>query len=304
MAKYFMFDFCYIEMIILNPVTTNIFTLKNVQQPHKNISFCGLNSIRKDTFEQTAKKIFLKIYNPFTHSYSSGEVLTALDKPQTFDLKHNSNSIFEGTHLKLDYDPSRVDYIFDKITQKPIKTVILKSMDDVNSISYNFMSENLEKEYGYVSFSLYNPTDKITFNELLQDRPNQGIIGQKIVVDYLQNWNDEEIGGIGHLSDKLIVKYCLDNNLPVNIVSVADRGSHLAHYLRGKRFFPLEEDSLNYYKENFGETDINKILKRMSDLHNKNEKIKLKMGFLPMYMPKELVTKYINELTTKNTHKH
>lgn len=296
MAKYFMFDFCYVYMITLSPISANTFNLKNVRQSHNNINFCGLSSLCKDTFEQTDKKIFLKIYNPFTHSYSSVEVLTALDKPQTFDLNHNSNSIFDGTHLKLDYNPNRTDYIFNKITQKPIKTVILKLMDNENSISYNFMSENLEKEYGYVSFSLHNPTDKIIFNELLQDRPNQGIIGPKIVVDYLQNWNDKEIGGIGHLSDKLIVKYCLDNNLPINIVSVADRGSHLAHYLRGKRFFPLEESSLNYYKENFGETDINKILQRMSDLHNKNEKIKLKMGFLPMYMPKELVTKYINEL--------
>lgn len=46
-----MFDFCYIEMIISNSITTNIFTLKNIQQPYKNVSFYGLNSISKDTFE-------------------------------------------------------------------------------------------------------------------------------------------------------------------------------------------------------------------------------------------------------------
>lgn len=294
-----MFNFYYIRMIALNKIKNNILGFKTKQQPNKNINFCGLNSLSQDIFEQTPKTIFLKVYNPFTNSYSHDDIITALNKPQTFELKHNSCSIYEGIHLKLDYNPKRIDFILDKAKNEPIKTVILKATDNANSISYNFMSENLKKEYGYVSFSLHKSTDNIVFNELLQDRPEQGIIGPKIVIDYLQNWDDEKIGGIGYLADKLVVKYCLDNNLPINIVSVADRGSHLAHYLRGKRFLPLEEDSssCNYYKEMFGETDVNKILEKASVSRSKNEKIELKIGFLPMYMPKELVAKYIKELS-------
>lgn len=286
-------------MITLNPINTC--NSKYRQQPPQKINFCGLQSLNKDKFEQTAKKIFLKVYNPYTHSYSKGEIIVNLNKPQIFELRHNSRAIYEGTTLKIGYDPNRTDFLFDKVNKKPIKTVILKTTDGKNGIGYNFMSENLEKEYGYLNFSCYENNEFLFFDELLQDRPEQGIIGPKIVIDYVQNWDDVRVGGIGHLADKLSVKYCLDNNLPVNIVSVADRGSHLAHYLRGKRFFPLEENSIswNYYKENFGETDVNKILEKEAASHLKNEKTKLNMGFLPMYMPKELAAKYVKELASE-----
>lgn len=286
-------------MITLNLINT--VSTKYRQPPSQNVNFCGLQVLNKDKFEQVANKIFLKVYNPFTHSYSKDEIITNFSKPQIFNLKHNSRAMYEGKILKIDYDPNRIDFLFDKVNKKPIKTVILKTTDDINSISYNFMSENLKKEYGYLNFSHHENIDNICFDELLQDRPEQGIIGSKIVIDYVQNWDDANVGGIGHLADKLAVKYCLDNDFPVNIVSVADRGSHLAHYLRGKRFFPLEENSIswNYYKENFGETDINKILEKEASSRLKNEKINLDMGFLPMYMPKELANKYVKELVSE-----
>lgn len=290
-------------MLTITPINFNIIKPEHKKQSHKNINFCGLQSLGGDIFEQTAKKISLKIFNPFSHSYSEGEVISTLNKPQIFTLTKNSRKAYDGTKLEVDFDPARTDFLFDKINKKPIKTIILKITDNKNQVGYNFMSENLEHEYGYVNFSIHkDKTSKTLIKELLEDRPEQGIIGPKLIVDYLRNWDNETVGGIGHLADKLAVKYCLDNNLPVNIVSVADKGSHMAHYLRGKRFFPLEEGSYtwDYYKETFGETDINKILAKEAEFRTPNKKIKPDMSLLAMYMPQNLVEKYKQELLLKS----
>jgi len=291
-------------MINLNPI--NIYTYKftrNSKPNQTSVNFCGIQPLAEDTFDSKKKPIALKIYNPFTRSFSSDEIIADLSQPQVFELTNNSRKIYKGEHIKVDYDPARCDFLYDKVNKKPIKTVILKTFNGSNGYGYNFMSEDLKQEYGYLSFSVYNnkTPSLMAFEELLEDRPKQGIVGPKLVVDYVQNWNDNKIGGLGHLADKLTVKYCLDNNLPVNIVSVADRGSHMAHYLRGKRFFPLEEGTHEYmfYKEKYGKTDINKILEEYLPKLKHNQKLKLDMGFLPMYMPQKLVQKYILELLAK-----
>ncbi len=290
-------------MITINPININSIKPEYKKTSLKNISFCSVQSLGEDIFTRTAKKISLKVFNPFTHSYSEGEIISTLDKPQIFDLKNNSREIYNGVHLKVDYNPSRTALLFDKINKQPIETRILKTTDNGNSISYNFMSKDLREEYGYLHFTAYkdSKTKPMAFEELLEDKPEQGIVGPKIVVEYVQNWHSEKIGGIGHLADKLVVKYCLENNLPINIVSVADRGSHMAHYLRGKRFFPIEEGSYlwKYYGDKFGTADINKILEENIPTKNPHEKVKLDLGFLPMYMPQKLADKYTRELLSE-----
>lgn len=290
-------------MITITSININSIKSEYKKQSSKNINFCSAQSLGKDIFTRSTKKLALKIFNPFTQSYSEGEIISALDKPQIFDLKNNSRKIYNGVHLNVDYDPNRTALLFDKENKQPIETRILKTTDNANSIGYNFMSKDLQEEYGYLHFTVYkdSKTKPMAFEELLEDRPEQGIVGPKIVVEYVQNWYSEKIGGIGRLADKLIVKYCLENNLPINIVSVADRGSHMAHYLRGKRFFPIEEGSYlwRYYEEKFGTADINKMLEENKPQKNRHEIVRLDLGFLPMYMPKNLADKYARELLSE-----
>lgn len=265
-----------------------------------NVNFCGEKSPASDSFERQTHQVdtTLKIYDPYTSGYSSANINIDLEKPQKLVTQNK-----RGIPIELDYDPARTDFLYDKINKKPIKTVILKSIRE-NRVSYNFMSENLDQEYGYMNFTVYDkkPRLQMAFDELFMDYPNQGITGPRLVVDYVQNWNDKSIGGIGHLADKLTVQYCAENNLPFNIVSVADRGSHMAHYIRGKRFLPLEPDSytFEFYKKRFGQTDINEILKELLEtIGTTKKKIKPDIGFIPMYMPQELVQKYLKELLLK-----
>ena len=141
------------------------------------------------------------------------------------------------------------------------------------------MSRSLSKEYGYVHLSLHRDPradlkeSSFLDRELLINYPKHKIQGPRVIVEYLQNWEDSKKGGIGRLADKLAVKYCIENNIKPVIISNADRGSHVAHYLRGKRFLPPEKDtsSYDYLAKNYGCTNLNKILtKRFGKKRRKN----------------------------------
>lgn len=236
----------------------------------------------------------MTVYNSGTNSTSSGTVSIDLSKPQKITLNHNSKKRFENSELILDYDPSRTDFIYDKITGNPIKTVILESKTN-GEFLYNFMSEDLRKEYGYVSFEVPSSCDDSRFeDELLINYPEQGIKGERIIVTYLQNWQDSKIGGIGKLADKLAVKFCLDKGIRPNIVSYADYSSHIAHYLRGKRFLPLSKisEAYRFFTRTYGTSDVNEVISTLLK-ENPDGKINInKWGILPMYMPRNMVSKY------------
>lgn len=257
-----------------------------------------------DTFEKTStpESFNMKVFNPYTNSYCDSDVALDLTKPQRISLVHNSRHSYKDKFLELDYNPQRYDHLFDKINNTKIKTMILISESGRYKTSYHFMSENLDKEYGYVELSkCKNPRVFDTpYYDLLKDYPDFDIVGPRVIVDYLQNWDDKQIGKIGHLADKLTVKFCLENNLPLNIISVADKGSHVAHYLRGKRYLPIDKDTCTYtfFKERYGKDDINEILSELiQKAKQAGEKVNLKdWGTQTMYMPKELCEKYLKEL--------
>lgn len=275
---------------------------------NNSISFKACESQKSDTFEKKSKtKDFeMKVYNPYSCSTSSAKVSVDLTKPQKIILTENAKKWCQKEPLILDYDPNRTDFIWDKTKKKPVKVVILKAENGKEEYSYHFMSKNLEKEYGYIHLSNHFNISEDYLNPAVIDRnlfrnySRYDIIGPRVVVDYLQNWNDKDYGGIGKLADKLSVKHCLEHNMNPVIVSVADFGSHAAHYLRGKRYLPVEPGSMahSFYKEKYGTANLNKILERLLKQSEKTgEKVDVKdWGYAPMYMPKELVEKYLEEI--------
>lgn len=279
----------------LSKIKPDIAVNKNNQ-----VSFCGLE---QDSFKKYFK---MMVYNPYTlsYSYTDKNVFVDLLKPQKISLERSTRKRYDGQLLELDYNPKRFDYLVNKDSGAQIKTMILTSHCGEDQVAYHFLSENLDKEYGYVNFSkcLKPEVFDTSYEELTRNYPRQGIKGARLIVDYLQNWQDSKIGGVGHLADKLSVKYCLENKLPLNIVSIADLKSHIAHYLRGKRFFPLDKEynvwQYNFFTNKYGMSSVNKILEMLiHEAKRSGEKIDISdWGTVPMYMPKKLALKYLIEL--------
>lgn len=247
----------------------------------------------------------MRVNNPHTYSYSSGEISVDLSKPQKIILPHNDSKTYSDNILTLDYNPKRFDYIKDKHTLRPIKTYILIGKNsNSNTTSYHFMSEDLEKEYGYVNISdnFYNL--KLAhllylYEDIYNDYPQLGITGPRIIIEYLENLDKSNIGDIGILADKISVAHCIKNNIKPVIVSMADRDSHVAHYIRGKRFIPIEKDSdkYNYYMKKYGTADINSIIKSLIENNSTKDRISTKdWSMLPMYMPQEKIKEIMHSL--------
>ena len=281
------------------PVTS----IKTAHNAPKTINFkAGTDTFEKNTKE---KDLELNIYNPYENATFHIKTPIDLTKKQQIFLTSRYPR-FAGKKLVVDYNPQRFDYIIDKKSNRREKVMILVGRDEKkpDEISYHFMSRSLNKEYGYVHLSLHrDPVGDLRASsfldrELLINYPRYNIKGPRVIVEYLQNWNDSKKGGIGKIADKLAVQYCIENGIKPVIISNADRGSHVAHYLRGKRFLPPEKDSSSYeyLKKHYGCTNLNKILEKLIKEAEKNEeKIDLgDLGMFPMYMPEELVEKYIN----------
>ena len=283
----------------------------NTNIPGTHINFKALPDLKPDTFEKSSKvQCFdMSVYDPVTNTNSRGRVEVDLAKPQKIVIGRKKLLKNESPTLELDYDPDRTGVIWDKQKNKPVKIAILKSTHGKYSTSYHFMSPNLKKEYGYVDMTLCtNPKQAYDIlgyldSELFADYPDLKIKGPRVIIDYLQNWNDSRYGAIGRLADKISVKHCLDNGINPVILSVADCDSHVAHYLRGKRFLPLEPESnaFEFFTKKYGSSDVNEILENLiAQSQNSGGKVDLKnWGFTPMYMPGELAQKYVKELQSE-----
>lgn len=272
----------------------------NTELKTRAVNFGARREIKTDSFEKTPviKTFELKVYNPYTDSYFNDVITLNFDKQQTiklqkFDIKTSQNRL-----LTLDYNPKRIGYLWDKMKNKFIKTNILISNKN-NETTYHFMSTDLKKEYGYVEISNCFDVKEYEYKQLVNPKllanyPKMGIVGPRIIVEYLQNWNSDRIGGIGKLADRIEVQHCIKNNIEPNIVSEADFGSHIAHYLRGKRFFPLKKGSndYNFFIENYGTANVNKVIEKLLKNAEDGEKTDVSSwGLLPMYMPKERAKK-------------
>lgn len=278
-------------MIITQLPNLNI----NHQQYRKTIRphFCA--EIKTDIFEKNNPlKTNIKLFNAFTNTYCDSKVYLNLNEPRKFAL---SNPKEDESDLIVDYNPSRTGFITDKRTGRTINVNILKSTQEnfEGFTSYHFVSKDLKHEYGYVTF--YEPDkNESRLYGLSKDYPEYGIVGERLEVLYLQNNNDNKIGGIGKLADKIAVQHCFENNIEPNIISYADINSHVAHYKRGKRFILPEENSPEYefLNKKYGETDPNRILEKLIDKSDETgDDVDLSgWGCLIMYLPKNFVEAY------------
>lgn len=299
-----MFDFLIFVMIIFNPILkANYNNFSYLNNNKKVLSFGSASA--SDMFEKSSDTKVIKVFNPYTNTFCCGAGDIDLTKPQRIELKDvETLSSSKKDLLIAEYHPDRVGLLWDKINNRPLESNILFSK--INSVQhvFNFMSKDLSKCYGYVHFTKIDDPN-ILCNylcepELMKNRVEEGIWGGRLVVNFLENFDDKKIGGIGKLADKMTVKFCLDNNFPTNIVSVADLNSHVAHYLRGKRFFKLEPDTLGYevFKRKYNTLNVNSVLNKLIKKAKRNgHRVNLDgWSLFPMYMPAELVRKYTLEL--------
>ena len=120
----------------------------------------------------------------------------------------------------------------------------------------------------------------------------------------IRNNNTKEYGKFALLADKLEVQYCLDKEMPdFEIRSYAAENSHALHYLRGKRFEgEATPQQIKRFREMFKwarikSFDYNTIVKYIIDHTPKGERFNtMFLKEIPMYMPKELIQKYVAEL--------
>ncbi len=278
-------------------------------------------TLEKDVFnsqlqnrQNNFKDYFVKLFNPYTRMYCFSNLRLDLSKPWKFSLCKTNANLLRHEPLALKFHPDNVATVFRKVKDRstgnikrvPFKVRVLTSSDNEWTTTYHFMSNDLKKEVGYVSIGDYRLLEKNNKNEFLRtkfyDRPllknykRQGVTGDRIKILYLQNSDDTVYSGIGLLADRLAVEYCLKNNLPLNIVSDADIGSHIAHYKRGKRFLPFTKGWYNSaaFFEKYNDLNPNRVIRNLlfSSVKN-NEMIDLSgLGALPMYLPKKLAQKY------------
>ena len=130
------------------------------------------------------------------------------------------------------------------------------------------------QEFG--CFTIYTIKDgKIPVGKVhLTDRPNG------IKVEYIENKFPELYSGFGKVADQIEVEHCLQKGLSnFDITSEAALNSHALHYLRGKRFY-----------SEYAEKEVQRVIRETP----KGQKFDTKfLGKVRMFMPKELIQKYI-----------
>ncbi len=236
----------------------------------------------------------IDIFNPLDNCYYSHVDRFDLNKPKTFIMGQMSS----GETFNAEYNPDLNGELIDKTTNKkfPVNILTCTTDKEPGNIIYQFMSKDLNRNYGYVWFT--TPERKGGVPKILaKDYAEEQIIGDRLIVEYLKNFDDVNIGGVGRLADKLEVKYCLDNNIPLNIVSQAKTGSHIAHFKRGKRFISPEVGTVDYnhLMLRYNNSNPNEVLENIinnSDIETSN----IDLGYITMYLPKEICEKYANEL--------
>lgn len=176
-----------------------------------------------------------------------------------------------------------------------------KRMESITT--YYLFDKKSKKEIGWFQINDWGKTQKkphiyeILKNESLElDYPEEGLFGDRISIEYLKNNYPEEYCGIGEACDQIAIEYCLKESITPQIISEADPKSIIAHYKRGRRFLPATKNSKEYIEE-FGTNDINKIIeKRIKETPHGEDIYCEDLGIPTMYMPKEVVAKYLERI--------
>lgn len=169
---------------------------------------------------------------------------------------------------------------------REILPVIIKKTKNMGSYVYKFIHE--KKLIGGIRFTEWtniNPKNK--YYPALKDYPKLGIVGDRIYIDMVENFQPEKYSGIAKLADKVVIEHCMRKNISPNIVFTAAYNSHAAHFLRGARFF--------WNKNVAG--DINKIVTDCIKNTPKGEQYDTHhLGCILSYLPKNKISEYISEI--------
>ena len=147
----------------------------------------------------------------------------------------------------------------------------------------------LEKDTGlnYTKYGVYCGVHPVGYVSLI-DKDNG------VWVDYIKNYSTERYSGFGKIADQIEVEHCLNRGLKdFEILSEATPTSLVFHYKRGKRFDYIEDawEKINLRKK-YGTFNVNVIIERLLKKSSLPEI--LDIGTVPMYMPKDLIKKYID----------
>jgi hypothetical protein len=137
-------------------------------------------------------------------------------------------------------------------------------------------------------YTFKNGKEDVGYLELIE-KPN----GAHIF--HVENLNQAKYGGINILSDRIAVENCLKRGIKdFEITGDAVWNSHAAHYLSGKRFKHVDYEKAKLFKQRYGESNPNKIIKNVIENTPKGEKYYTEgLKTISFYLPKNLIKKYI-----------
>ena len=174
-----------------------------------------------------------------------------------------------------------IDEATGKIIKKPIDVEIeIEDRKSWDQTVYHF--KHNDKEVGYVILEDHiNIPEEEKIFLLTSDIPQFGIVGDRVIVKHLMNFNQKRYAGIGELADRITVEHCNRLGIKPVIISEASYNSHAAHYKRGKRYLYSDENN-----------NPNEIVRKIIEETPAGEQCNTgHLGMLISYMPEELVQK-------------
>lgn len=234
---------------------------------------------------------------------------------RTFTLSHKVFEVntFEPVEVTQNLNENVILYkkVFDKKTgttrKIPFSAGVASSKNEYTT-TYYFIDNKTKQELGFVAIDDWQLAQKLNKlpkflldSPLLDDFPELGITKDRVNIGELQNNFEESLSGIGEAADQIAIEYCLKHGLTPNVVSVAALNSHAAHYMRGRRFFEISKNDkdIDYYefKKKYNTTNPNEIIEqRIKETPKENRIYTDDLGNLYMYMPKEIVAKYLKRI--------
>ena len=221
---------------------------------------------------------------------------------EPFSISDSIMNMIYGTDKLAQLEPKHKGIIYKKVKDKNgkvIKKVPVK-VDIVKSRADKFVFQIKGETIGYVELS-YVSGDKCkddTDEILYKNYKEEGVEGDRIVVDFLYNKKPEEYGGIGHLADLLEVAACKKLGFEPNVVSETIDDAAPLHYLRGKRFIPYEKYCDERTLERLKGKNPNEIVKKVIEDTPEGENFKKPAlcSETVMYMPKDMIKELEEEL--------
>ena len=226
---------------------------------------------------------------------SFGENVQIMSDLRDIDITFSDDEVFEQLI------PQHKGMVYKKVKNRDgsVKKVPTE-VEIVNDGNGYFIFNDGKKLVGIAVLRYYKKDydyDDVDFNALHKDYKEEGIVGDRIEVDYIENNDEAKYGGVAHLADLLEVACCKKLGIKPNIVSLSLANASPLHYKRGKRFVPFEL-YCRKYNDIYKGKEPNDILKEIVEATPYGRKFntsKIKHAFL-MYMPEDLINKYEAEL--------